>query len=289
MLRVFVSGVALGLALFLLGGTAQAQAPAPGTLLDTARALQSGAQALVQRSAEASPQPTWGQSQAREDLVALASAAAELAAAMESGDPSVTARSLEEATTRLDVARNRVKMSLPLLGLEDAATAGAPLLEQAALLSTAMRQVDNRFLGRAQASGSHLGAVRVDQAGAPLVYGNPEALLREARGIRSSAQSMLASYRYDRGACGPGGVPLGPGSVFEYQDLRDLVRAAYVFEDAVGSRYQDVEATRRAYLHLRRAALRVTPYWGGSFGNFAAWDLERALRRLDAFYQQAER
>lgn len=35
--------------------------------------------------------------------------------------------------------------------------------------------------------------------------------------------------------------------------------------------------------------MRATPYWGGSFGSFASWDLQRALRRLDTFYGQAER
>lgn len=286
MLRRLTSVVAVVLATLLLTAGAQAQ----DTLLQAAHAVNSGAQVLIARAAEAAPQPTWGQSQAREDLVALASAAGEIAAAMESGDSQVTPESLEAATTRLDVARNRVKASLSLLGLDDAETVGTPLLQQAAELSTALRQLDGRFLGRAQVHGAQLGKVTLAEAGQPMVYANPNDLLREARGIRYSAERMLAGLPYNRGYCGPGGSPIGfGGSPFDYQDLRDLVRASYDFEFAVGNRYGDVEATRNAYLWLRRAYMRATPYWGGSYGNFAAWDLERALRRLDVFYGQAVR
>lgn len=270
------------LMVLLLASAARAQE----TLLQTAHGVNSAAQVLIARSD--SPDLTWGQTQARDDLVALASAAAEIASAMESGDSQVTPQSLQEATTRLDVARRRVKASLPLLGLEDAEAAGAPILEGAAQLSAALRQLNGRFMGRAQVHGAELGSVTVAEAGEPLIYGNPNDLLREARGIRYSAEQMLASLPSSRGYCGPGGIPVG-GSVFDYQDLRDLVRAAYDFESAASDRYGDVEATRNAYLWLRRAYLRATPYWGGSYGNFAAWDLQRALRRLDLFYGQAEK
>lgn len=246
MLRRITSTVALLMATVFLSTAAQAQE----TLLQTAHAVNSGAQALVARAAEALPQPTWGQTTAREDLVALASAAAEIATAMESGDRGVTPASLEAARTRLDVARNRVKASLPLLGLPDAETLGTPLLQQAAELSTALRQLDTRFLGRAQVHGKNLGNVTLGEAGEPLIYGNPNDLVREARGIRYSAEQMLASLPYNRGYCGPGTV-LGGGfgvSPFDYQDLRDLVRAAYDYEWAVTHRYGDVEATRNAYM-----------------------------------------
>ena len=277
--------MALLLAILLPGGAAASQDQ--DTLLEVARTLQAGAQALAECAAQGVPQPTWGQALARQDLQGLASAAGELAGAMESGDPTVTPQSLQPATSRLDVARSRVKASLPLLGLPDAEAAGAALLDQAARLSASLRQLDNRYLGQAQVRGSGLGQVSVGQAAQPLVYPNPDALFREARGIRSSAEQMLASRICGRGL--PGRLPLGVSvSTLEDRYLRDLVRAACDFETQVADRSQDAQATRPAFLRLRQAWLRATPYWGDSFGNFAAGDLERAMRRLEAFYRQLE-
>lgn len=287
MLRNLALTLAVLGAAFVLGGVAASQETSQETLLGVARSLQSGTQALVERAAQAAPQPTWGQAQARQDLIGLASAAEELAAAMESGDPKVTPQSVKSVTSRLDVARNRVKMSLELMGFPDAQKAGVPVLEQAARLSAALRQLNNRYLGQAQVRGAGLGQMSLAEAAQPLIYQNPDALFREARGLRSSAEQMLASRVYGRTL--PGRLPLEVRvSPLEDRDLRDLVRAACDFETQVTHRSQDAKATRQVFLKLRQAWLRATPYWGDSFGNFAASDLERSMRRLETFYGQLE-
>lgn len=266
------------LAAALLVALLAAPASADPTMLETARAVQEEARRIVQATTETSPEPTWGQKTAMEDLLRLAGAAGDLAASLSTDDPEVTPRSLEAATQDLDVARHRVKASLPLLGVEDTA-----LLEQAASLSAALRTLDNRFWGLSQVRGGNLAGLPLDAAGMPLVYSGPEDLVREARGVRWSAEQMLAEIgnRYYPGACRPGfGV-----SPFLLTDLRELVGRAIDFESAVSSRYTDVDQTRREYLSLRRAWRRVGPTWGG----FASWDLDRAMRRLDVFYAEVER
>ncbi len=76
---------------------------------------------------------------------------------------------------------------------------------------------------------------------------------------------------------------------FNEEDLRKLVRSACDFEAEVGGGYDNVTSTYDSYLALRRAWQHTLPYVGGSFGNFAAWDLERAMKRLEAFYSEVER
>ena len=261
------------------------EAPAGESLLEAARALQAGARDLVDRSVAAVPAPTWGQAQAREDLGRLARAAEELATAMESVDPGVTPRALKPATERLEEARARVKASLPLLGQPGAEA--STLLERSARLAAALRGLDSRFLGRAPVRGPHLGALGLDEAFRPLAYETPEALFREARAIRDAAERMLASVAAPRGEGRPGAWPGIPtASPLEDRELRDLVRAAYDFESAAACRYEDVQTTRAPYLALARAFSRVRPFWSSSFGDLAARELERALRRLQTFYGQ---
>lgn len=275
-------GAVLALVLLLCG-----VARAEETLLDAARSVQARARELVERSVAASPDPTWGQTQAREDLGRLASAAGALAAAMESGDTGVTPRALKPGTERLEGACTRVRMSLPLLALPEGEAGAPPFLEDSARLATALRRLDGRFLGLAQVRPPHLGALGLEEAFQPLAYENPGALFREARALRDAAERMLASAACHRGTCRPGALPgVLTSSPWEDRELRDLVRAAYDFEGAAGSRYDDVQTTWEPYLALDRAFARVNPFWSGSSGDLAARELDRALRRLEGFYRQ---
>jgi len=240
----------------------------------------------VVSAGQASPQPTWGQSQALRDLASLASVAEDLVGALEAGE----ARGVRDLTSRLEVARTRVRTSLPLLDLEVARTAGPTLVDLAGRLTSALRDLDQRFGGRAPVCGPRLGGMPLEDAGRPLVYESPDALLREARGLRSAAEQMRADLSWSRIPGDPGRLPLRPAPApFHEEDVRDLVRAARDFEAEVSGGYDDVAATCDAFQALRRAWKRVGPYVGGSFGSFAAGDLDRAMERLEAFYTQLER
>ncbi len=278
--------VGLVLALLLLAGLARAQGAPSGTLLQAAQAVQSGARGLAGSVEKAAPRPTWGQSQALGDLGSLAAAAEDLAGDLVAGE----AGGLRDRTARLEVARTRVRTSLPLLDLEEARISGPALLDLAGRLVSALRGLDQRFSGRAPVSGPRLGGVLLDEAGRPLVYDSPEALLREARGLRSAAEQMRADLTWARipGARGRGSFRQAPDP-FREEDLRDLVRAASDFEAEVAGGYEDVTTTGDAFQALRRAWQRTLPYVGGSFGSFAAGDLERAMRRLEAFYSEVQR
>lgn len=260
------------LLLLLLALPAQAQ-----SLRQTAEEIQAATAPVLESYGNRSDL-SWGQQQALEDLLRMRSAALEITGALDAGS---TPDDLRPRIERLSIARNRVKMTLPLLGLS--AEQQAPVdqaVARAAALDGAVRELADRFDGRDQPMGENLAEAPLNATERPY-YANPNELLREARGMRWSAERLYASYGYPNRFWS--GYP-GPISPFTAQDLYELTRAAYEYEYACSARYAQVEDTYPAFARLARAYSRVSYLPLGGVASFEAYSLERAIGRLERFY-----
>ncbi|MEW6277151.1 MAG: hypothetical protein AB1758_00910 [Candidatus Eremiobacterota bacterium] len=261
MLRVLVA------ILLLLAAPLEAQ-----TLEETTRGIQAVTAPIVERYASRTDL-SWGQRQAVDDLVRLRDACIQLSEAL---GQSPDADRLRPLVDRLLVARNRTRMTLPLLGLapEELQTVEAALA-RAEAFDQAMRDLSGRFDGRDQPGGAALAQAPLSPVERPY-YRDPQDLLLEARSIRFSAESLYThcnrSYR---------SFTFSPFTSF---DLLELARAARDFEFACSGSYANVQETEPYFRRLERAYYRVGYLPGGGFASFEAHNIERALDRLQRFY-----
>lgn len=244
------------------------------TLIETSQAIDASVMPILLRYGQMSDL-TWGQRTALDDLDRLNKAAGKLVGALSDSTPD----QIRPLITELDVARRRVNASLQLLTTltEEEQKSVQAALVGADRLSLAVRHLADRFMGRDQPFGLALADTPLEPIDRPY-YDSPNDLLREATGIRFSAESLYASVY------SPFGWRPGIGGPFILQDLAELARASRDFEDACQSNYTNVLQTRPAFERLRRAYDRVSYALYGPFAGFQAHDIERSLERLSRFY-----
>lgn len=177
-----------------------------------------------------------------------------------------------------NMRRFRERLRVGLAALPDSAPTRA-WLDEVARLEKGLEEAENSFGGYNLPSAAEIAASDLSRNWNPPGCEDPKELLRQARSLRIDVQQISNPFIVPGNGFGLFGMGYGGGWTGDFQQLQT---AAFNYESACNARYQDVRQTARAYQKVHDAFERVFPQLRVNAHSFR--NVERAIRRLDAFY-----
>ena len=178
----------------------------------------------------------------------------------------------------LSLRRYRDRLRVSAAALPEAGPVNAWLAEVEGL-QNGLERVERSFGGYNLPSAAEIAASDLGRDWSPPGCEDPKELLRQARSLRIDVQQMSNPFIVPGNGFGLFGAGYGGGWTGDFQQLQT---AAFNYENACGSHYQDVRQTARSYQKVHDAFERVFPQSRVNAHSFR--NVERAIRRLDAFY-----
>lgn len=216
---------------------------------------------------------TWGIETALKDLQRLNQSARALERALDGQD----AEQLKRQQTELSTASRRVETSAALIP-ESARGTVQHLSERVAAINERLTDLRLRFGTRASMAPGALSQVSLEASAESTIYDNPSQLLIDVRDIRSLAQQLqVAPFP-------PLGVGLNSPNNLDSLQVRRLVLATWELERQLSSQYQDIRESLPTWNKVKREYNRL----GYVPPSVTIRQLERVMRRMDAFYSEFE-
>lgn len=229
---------------------------------------------LVAQAAGLSLPSSWGGQMSAEDLKLLMGTLQ--AVSQWNSDQELSRPVLHDVAASMKHYRDRLRLSLATL--PDAGGI-ASWLDDVDRLQMGLERAEKSFGGYNLPSAGEIAASDLRRDWNPPGCEDPHELLRQARSLRIDVQQMSSPFIVPGNGFGFYGTSYGGGWSGDFQQLQV---ATYNYENACNSRYQDVRQTARAYQKVHDAFERVFPQLRINAHSFR--NVERAVRRLDAFY-----
>ncbi|MBS2038381.1 hypothetical protein JST97_25610 [bacterium] len=183
---------------------------------------------------------------------------------------------LQDLISNMRRFRERLRVGLAVLPQPGPVNAW---LEEVSVLEKGLERAERSFGGYNLPSAGEIAVSDLKRDWDPPGCEDPKELLLQARSLRIDVQQISNPYIVPGNGFGLFGLGYGGGWSGDFQQLQT---AAFNYESACNSRYQDVRQTTRAYQKVHDAFERVFPQLRANAHSFR--NVERAIRRLDAFY-----